>query len=276
MNPSILYHYTSVESLYHILGVEGDEITMRATHASFMNDPDEFEYADIIIKESLKQFERLKNLSEDKSRFLAGKHGLLNTLGKIGGDPYILSFSEFDDDLTLWRAYGKDGNGVSIGFDFTILHEYENQKNIVNTRLVECIYDKEKTINQMIKYWESEYNNISIKETEELPRIGFNNFDIFFKLPSWGFSFKCLPYKDEKEWRLCKNEYKDYKLKVNGNLIIPYIEFPFKKDIIKRIIIGPCANSEEVKQGLKMFFRKHGFPDDEQFVGVSKISYRQI
>ena len=271
-----LYHYTSIESLYHILGVEDDEITMRATHANFMNDPDEFEYADSIIKESLNEFEKQNNLTEEKSKSLSGKHGLVNTIGKIGGDPYILSFSEHSNDLTMWRAYGKDGNGVSIGFDFTMLQEYENQKNIENTQLVKCIYDKEIIINNMIESWKKEYHSISIENNGNSTGIGFNDFDIFFSMLEYGFSFKNEYYRAEKEWRLCKNESKNYKLGAKENLIIPYVEFKFSKEIVKKIIIGPCSNGMQVMQGLKMFLRKYGFPFDDQFIEVSQISYRQI
>lgn len=34
---------------------------------------------------------------------------------------YTISFSEHDDDLTMWRGYGQDGDGISIGFDFSNL-----------------------------------------------------------------------------------------------------------------------------------------------------------
>lgn len=37
---------------------------------------------------------------------------------KKGLSLYFISFSEQEDDLTMWRGYGQNGDGISLGFDF--------------------------------------------------------------------------------------------------------------------------------------------------------------
>ena len=85
-------------------------------------------------------------------------------------------------------------------------------------------------------------------------------------------------YLIENEWRLCKNEFNDDKIEfyVKGNLIVPYIEHYFDKSIIKKIIIGPSSNNEQVENALRLFLRKSKYSDDKSFIQRSDISYRSV
>ena len=53
-------------------------------------------------------------------------------------------FSEEKDKLSQWRAYGQDGEGLSIGFDFKVIKEVKN-KNILAEKVI-YREDKQKKI----------------------------------------------------------------------------------------------------------------------------------
>lgn len=278
MDAPILYHYTSIETLYHILGVVHDEITLRATHASFMNDPIEYNYALSLLKESMLEYEKRNNINEQsKIPYLFEENTFFLDFAKIGGEPYLLSFSAHQDDLSMWRAYGKDGTGVSIGFDSKMLEQYceEREKERCNILLTKCKYDYDKIITQLIKEWDKEYEDLNI--TEPARGLGFNNANWFF-IDKFFFEAKDKSYIQEQEFRLCQNEDREDRIEfiVKGNLIVPFIEHKFKKSIIKKIIIGPSSNSEQVEQALKLFLRKFNYCDNNDIVERSKIQYRSV
>lgn len=111
MEPDILYHYTSLDALYAIISniksVSNEEayFTLRATHASFLNDLNEGR----LLLEALKEI----GINENKLWFSLDRTGY----------PFVLSLSELCDDLNMWRCYADQGRGVAIGLDKPILDE---------------------------------------------------------------------------------------------------------------------------------------------------------
>jgi len=107
---------------------------------------------------------------------------------------------------------------------------------------------------------------------------GFNDGNLFFSIPKLCFKAKSESYIIESEWRLCKNEFNEENIKFNvkGNLIVPFIEHYFDKNIIKEIFIGPSANSEQVERALKIFLSKFGYENLSKSIKRSTISYRSV
>lgn len=278
MDESKVYHYTSIDTFYNILsGVKDNKICLRATHARFMNDPKEYDYALSVLKASMIEYEEKSDINENrKSDHLFKKDSLFSSLSELGGDPYLLSFSKSVDDLSMWRAYGKDGTGISIGFDLNMLKQYCEGKEIYNTSVIECEYDHDKIMSELITYWCKKYDNFQINESNS--ETGFDDANLFSSIPRLCFKAKSKSYTIENEWRLCKNEFNDDKIKfhVKGNLIVPFIEHYFDKSIIKKIIIGPSSNNEQVESSLRLFLRKFKYSDDKSFIQRSDISYRLV
>lgn len=271
----LLFHYTSIESLLKILQGSDEKIVFWASHTSFLNDPEEFEFANSIIRKTLVDYEEENKISEKKSQNLFGKGGIFGSFAYLPGEPFILSFSEHGDDLSMWRAYGHDGNGVCIGLDKEMLESYT--KDVVNTQLLECEYRREIIEKDFKNYWKDEYENFKIEKSENGGiQTGFNDASLFFSMPRYGFSAKSPAYSSEAEWRLCTNEWKQFRFRTRGNLIVPFIEHKFDKSIVKKIVIGPSLNSLQVEKGLKFFLKKSGFSDITCSVETSKISYRQV
>lgn len=269
----ILYHYTSVETLLKIIdNIDDGKICVRATHAKFFNDPHEYKLAIALLKSSLNKYEKEKLIKNGSGKNPITK--LFAGMGQLLGDPFILSFSENQDDLTMWRSYGFDGKGVAIGFDKEMLVEYANSETSINTQLIKCQYDKFKIKKELTKYWEYNYDKIDLKDKN---KIGLNDFNFPVDLTKFSFSFKRNEYYPEKEWRLCKNDWddKNIRFKESDGLIIPYINHLLPKEIIKKIIIGPCSNKQLSKESITMFMNMKNILAKE-FIFSSKVPYRKI
>lgn len=267
----IVYHYTSVDSLFKILGVVGDFFYFRATHAHFLNDPSEYKYAIEIFMESMVEYEKQKNIRIRKSDSLSEAKIFFSGLSLMPGDPYLLSFSNILDDLSMWRSYGKDGTGVAIGLDSEMLSQKENEPN---TSFIECIYDQEIVISKLVKLWESEYDKVNIeKDNNSISSIRLLT-SIFYLC----FAAKRNPYAIENEWRLCKNKTPDDKVefRVSQNLIMPFLKYKFEKRIIKKIVLGPCSNEILAKKSIELFLKEYNYNLNEDLIVSSDISYRQL
>lgn len=114
---NIIYHYTSLDALINILKPgENEKIFFWASHAWFLNDPLEYKFALSLLKPSLEKYERENSKQEEFSKRLPDSFGI-RLLNLAPGEPFLFSLSELSDDLSMWRAYGFDGSGVSIGLD---------------------------------------------------------------------------------------------------------------------------------------------------------------
>ena len=129
--PTILYHYTSVETLLKIIENSNTEkICFRATHARFFNDPYEYNLAISLLKQSLVKYEKNNSIENKKSSNFNKR--FFTNLGLIFGDPFLFSLSENSDNLAMWRTYGVDVKGVAIGLDKKMLEEYSKVNNLCN------------------------------------------------------------------------------------------------------------------------------------------------
>ena len=275
-NPNILFHYTSIGTLLDILSKQNEDnkICFRATHAKFLNDPSEYQLAVSLLKQSMINYENENSIKNGNSTYFNDK--LIKKLTLVSGNPFILSFSANADDLSMWRSYGADGKGVAIGLDRKMLEAYANNDNTINTRLLQCIYNKQKIINKLTTEWGNLYNEITFMD--EGKKIGLSSFDFFFDIINQSFSFKEEDYCVENEWRLCTNvtDNKTLRYRNNGDLIVPYIEHYFNKEIIKKITVGPCVNKELSKESIEMFVKSKEYQLSSDSIIASKISYRQI
>ena len=132
-HPSKIFHYTDVESLFHIV----NEKCMFASHIKFLNDWKEFDTGYKILYRNLKRRSEtwpLTNIKPNELNFLPEKlpqrsqYSTLTKkpvdivtqyyLQKILPDVFALSFCTKGDSLYNWITYAKEA-GVSIEFDFS-------------------------------------------------------------------------------------------------------------------------------------------------------------
>ena len=219
--PELLYHYCSVETFFQIIKNQ----TLRLTNIQYMNDSEELHYG-------LDQIEKLDtNASKSKK-----EHRDYISI-------YAMCFSEEGDLLSQWRGYGDNAEGVSIGFDFSILKDEKvlQEEDIHRSKISSLEYfhslqkviynlkDQEKKINEFIKCrktFSDQINRVAMK--------------IWSKLIS---SLKNPNFNEEKEWRFIsgvsqRSEFdksgklnnKDTSLSfcVTNKNIVPYIDRDFE------------------------------------------------
>ena len=238
--PELLYHYCSVETFFQIIKYQ----TLRLTNIKYMNDSEELHYG-------------LDLLGEVDSNFKSDKESRDNH------DIYAMCFSEEGDLLSQWRGYGDNTEGVSIGFDFSMLKE-EKDLNIPRDSksnahyihsLQQVIYNPEEQEKKV-----SEFLNIDKKDTSLLEEQGN-------KLVS---SLKNPYFNEEKEWRLIStiNSYLNTPHKneslsfyVTNKNIVPYIDRNFEDifNISKKGFIPRASGTK--------------FPTDEDLDNYQKNLY---
>lgn len=233
MEPDILYHYTSLDALSSIISniksVSDQEayFTLRATHASFLNDLNEGR----LLPEALKEI----GINENK---------LWLSLDRTGY-PFVLSLSEQCDDLNMWRCYADQGRGVAIGLDMPILdeeyHTYSKGKldickNVSKDELVDIL-----------------------KEDGSEKIITDNNVLSLDKL----IVDKLLVYKDksftaEREWRIHVMDTEDkFRVNPNSDLIIPFKELNIPLAALKSITLGPKCEYERNHSSISRLLSKY-------------------
>ncbi len=120
----ILYHYTTMNTFYNMIehslcyeegNIHPKYITMWATHYAYQNDPTECQLFFEGLKIGVLDYTEKNNIEledEDKKLIQHPQYSL---------NIFTISFSQKEDDLTMWRGYGQNGNGISLGFDFSKL-----------------------------------------------------------------------------------------------------------------------------------------------------------
>lgn len=233
MEDELLYHYTSLETLYVIISnikptSKNDAyFTLRATHASFLNDLNEGR----LLPETLNEIGKNENklwLSLDRT-----------------GYPFVLSLSELCDDLNMWRCYADQGRGVAIGLDKSTL--YEEYHTYSKGKLDICRYVSKDELVDMLK----------AEKTEKI--INDDNVLSLDRL----IVDKLLVYKDksfaaEREWRIHVMDTEDkFRVNPNSDLIIPFKELKIPLTALKRITLGPKCEYERNQFSLSRILSKY-------------------
>jgi hypothetical protein len=113
--PSVLWHYTSGDSLLKII----DSSTMWSTQVSCVNDQVELRYAQSMFYHALKEIKYQPGIphSSDHTYILDFLTDQLGEGSAHTSEWFITCFSAKKDDLSQWRAYGGGESGYSLGFD---------------------------------------------------------------------------------------------------------------------------------------------------------------
>ena len=271
-----VYHYTSIETLFAILGNyrntgEKDQLVFRASNIFRVNDPSEMVSGYDIVKSYLYNYEIEKNIPEELrlSEVYINienenkcKDDYLNTIRgnyiDIGSVPYVISFSGKRDYLPMWSMYGNQGKGVCLKFDV-----YDIINNMIFPLITGFVsYDKKtcyKKLSSIISFLYDGYLD-SWKEKEEKLTIENKIYELSFICFSVSPFIKYKDYKYEKEYRMVHNMHygPDVNL-LSKRLLIslpvqdikPYVEIPIYAYSLKEIIMGPCIDKQIMKDVVK-------------------------
>jgi len=246
-------HYTTATGL---LGVIGHQ-ELWATNIKFLNDEHEFQHALDLIKRIIATPKGGigRSLRRAFGDYLTQIRLTLDTLDSYKAESvFTLSFSEQTDLLSQWRGYCPDNSGYCIVFDAEMLHS-KLRKIFDNCHLVRCIYNdskKTKEINRVISENWIRYRGVNSKKSKAAVIHGLVREIVL--LASY---FKHCSFEEEQEHRLVfLLEYgpkSDIKFRAGDSSLVPYIEIPAPRALIKRVVIGPNVNKALAKRALDAY-----------------------
>ena len=285
MTEQILYHYTTMNAFYammeHSLCYEEDDfhpkyLKMWATHYAHQNDPMECKLFFRGLQKAVKDY------TEQHKIVLSTEDEQLLHEPWYGIGLYTVSFSEQEDDLTMWRGYGQNGDGISIGFDFSKLPPaplayFLDDKSIDKVPEMDITILRQTDSPLKCKYVNFHDNYIP----QEIILITIDNLltdksqwrDIrqLITTGKYAPTFKHYKYEQEKEWRIVRHEIMPKYRIANERNIIPYVEVKISIDCLKKIVIGPCISSKENAMNVKNYLLTKSIDVD---VVESEIPYR--
>ena len=269
-NKMILYHYTTMNAFYnmleHSLRYDKDDIypkyiTLWATHYAYQNDPSECQLFFEGLKNSVLDYTKKNGIElDDKDKkFLQHLDCDLHI--------YTISFSKHADDLTMWRGYGQNGDGISLGFDFSKLPstlpmvggDCKELKYRSDSDPTYLLYDEIKKCKYV------DVNKISIAEKA----CDMTLRNIFDKGQKWtGVKqalingdyapiYKHKKYEAEGEYRIVTCRIIP-KYRFVDNKLIPYVEIDVPIECLTGIVVGPCNSSSQVVMSINSFLWTKG------------------
>jgi hypothetical protein len=269
-----VFHYTDLEALIGIVAKQ----TLWATDSQFLNDSQELRYAQTACCHYLEQ--RIRQCHESTETKLVAQ--LLEvTLEKVRSSdarsfPYVVSFSENGDHLPQWRGYGKFGQGVSVGFQFT----YGNWPVVdaigidVASTLYKCLY-LEREQNRLFKSIIDALLKVLAKKPGLASTACKASGKVTKCMDDWSgwlltavtntFPYMKSPaFETEQEVRLVLPPDKvgwDRQFRISNGILVPYIEIheDHVRLPISRVIVGPSAKQELVLAGVRRLLDAHGY-----------------
>lgn len=269
------YHYTSVEALFQIVKSK----RFRLSNIFFMNDAMEVEWCFNLAREIM--------LSQNPSTFAP----LIERTQERGFQHVFCGcFSRLKDDLSQWRGYADDGQGVAIEVDVTEIAK----ANTAYIEKLDVIYSKTKQkagLDRILKAFLT-----PIKKGTLAARVGerLKIAHSYFQLSDYAVRCKNPAFSSEKEVRLvlrttemsADNVWRydeelahkfpngiDFRLR--GRTLVPFVEIEMPLSAIRRIWLGPRFGEEMAQIALQLFLSKEGVPDRVvESIKRSRASYR--
>ena len=261
--PSILYRYTSSDTLYRIFASE-EKTKFHHSLSSLitMNDVTEIDYANRYLSK--------KNVDAINATFDEDCENSTHT--------FITSLSDKEDDLTMWRLYGNNAKGICLVYD------YNNEE-----------FDFPYFMLARVSYANGDEKDNKLDFVAELMQASIggrkfrlNNWHIwqhFFKPCEYRIEseVRLLVFADELETLLAKYEKKW--ITTSDNIFAPILLLPLKSEekqcyplTIRRILLGskfPEKEMNRIAWERKIKDECNGLVSMEFSIECSKIdSYR--
>jgi hypothetical protein len=156
----------------------------------------------------------------------------------------VFSLCEAEDLLSLWRGYGSQIGGYSLGFDAANLKSYLEQEKLF---LLPCVYDDyshriliaQLIDNTIARYKQSLENGLSIEESKNYFKENFIQIAPLIK----HFSFH-----EEREWRMFSGilgfNHPSWGYRLGKSMIIPHLNFKFDSSLVTEVVVGPNQNTQ--------------------------------
>jgi hypothetical protein len=262
---TLIHHYTDSGGLIGIIQSK----TIRATNVRFMNDSVEATFG----------WERIERFLASKTPTSARENDVIQiALQALRGirdadnlpDSYIACFSEKDNDLSQWRAYGH-GRGFSIGFDSEELNQLARAISGSSSAL---------PVIRKVAYTDQQQNLILQTNYEQQVLAQLNSsaatdalagaFTVMAIMS--GPALKHPAFQAEEEWRLqFFFEKTDQRIQFRDSAmgVTPYIDVPLCKpdnktiDGVKEVRVGPQRHPEEALRAARQLLIRNGLESVE-------------
>ena len=268
--PEVIYHYTNATGLLGI--ISGGSLW--ATDYRFLNDSSELSYVFRLASEVVHEefFGRYSGLAGEFLDYAAKSSP---PYGKI---PYYLCcFSELDNSLSQWRAYGGQ-QGFSLAFpgDVTTLKGYDSgsKQNPGLTLLkIQYSHSEQKSyirslIHALLNLCESSH-----MKAYENGKMAMASFLPFFwgQLERASYRFKHPDFEIEAEWRLVAWGDVHNELYRTNKTIVPYTKFNIYSESysgkkfalpLRSVRCGPGNFPEETLYALNRALDAHGYREE--------------
>lgn len=268
-------------------------LTIWATHYSYMNDPKEFEIGVETCIPLIKEIEDVKNiaandrlysyLNEDKD--IARQIGLLGSQFKNHNSmisPYSISFSKLKDSLQMWNRYGQNGNGIALCFDMDKIRQNKNFYKFDS-----CVYINNKEVtDEIIKKVKNKLLILYNRLYKEIPSIisPFYTGDDYEALRVFFFStllfmgvasfIKDEAYADEKEYRILAFGENEILFRERNGEIIPYVEYKVPIEALANVIVGPTRDFERTRNSIMLLLNNKDISWSPDKIIQSNVPYR--
>lgn len=259
-------HYTSTEGLAGIL----NSGVLWATRFDVLNDTTERKDAkylyDKVVGELAQHdsfYNKFKDIEPcDNYGWLFDRHETIKFQSIKKPEVFVISFSKNPDCQSLWNCYVKNDKkqGYALNFQKKDFNYYDHEPGF-DIKCFDLIYNDEEKIN-IIKKILQEIKDIYVDDEDCLK---FAKACIGELLFVWQDLFKNHHFCDEREHRILivqdqKNRKFPIKYRVNGGLIVPYIEFPFN-DFIKLVAVtcGPLNNDDKSQDLTQEYLHSQGY-----------------
>jgi hypothetical protein len=279
----LLAHYTSIQVLEKIM--REDEIWF--SNPLFMNDLEEMRFG---IHQGIIQFDQLRSeitkAAGSVDRFKAIESSFMGYYRQFENthalDVYVFCLSEhrLDDDdgiLSMWRAYGGNGNGAALVFKTDFLTEPKEDSPLLIGKVHYASGEQRRAwLEAKIRTWCSILAQVGIPDD----KLHIAAHSIFLAIKIYALTSKHRGFSEENEWRLIylperdpSGFMKDGLHYIVGRLgVEPKLRFKIKplplkspevwtfEDILDRIILGPSLSTVLARSSIVRMLEVIGKP----------------
>lgn len=241
-----LYHYTDAQAVHSVLSNR----KLWLTDLRFMNDSTELRHGLKWFKEGLSgQPYGLfydSNFAGSAISYLADAFDRYEDADLQETPIFSTSFSEVDDLLSQWRAYG----GYSIAFDRDCLEEN-------GLRLSSCVYDDVEKAHRASSDLSDAVACISNEMATSSGCIGVSSIDAMTALIDRAATFKDSGFSEEREVRLTAYSHEsEVRFRHRSGVLVPFIELELPAEAIVGVRVGPIRDQNLAFSSLQMLARQ--------------------
>lgn len=306
------YHYSSPGSFISIIKGDGKTAQVRFSDARYMNDRSELVVVARAIIECLDFYQDeyketrtivekllLKNYNKTDYLQLAINEidfADINNLPFSKTRHFVFCMSKNQDSLHMWNYYTKSNKyqGYNIGIDiYDFIKSFDTDDkahaDIISISYGEVIYNKKDQREEVKRL---------LDEVEKLKGdISFKQAFLRSRMEMIAPFFKDESFKDEQEYRIVfsvndyvvqrtaeefnehkKNYFSDNLKKISfdfferNGVLVPYMQVPVVKDVIKSITIAPMVEGKIAEESLHDFLHANSYK--KMIINKSKVPVR--